>query len=99
MLETRAVFLSKNPDDTCNPLNYRILKITSGIYRKWASAWLYKLAPWVATWDHDALHAGVPGKGAQDAWMKTAIENELNMLLGYDIAGASVDVFKCFDHI
>ena len=37
MLQTRAVFLSKDANSTDNPLAYRILKITSGWYRKWAS--------------------------------------------------------------
>ncbi len=34
MTATRAVFLSKDSLDTQNPLAYRILKITSGVYRK-----------------------------------------------------------------
>ena len=38
MLTTRAVFLSKDPAKTSNPLAYRILKITSGWYRKWGCA-------------------------------------------------------------
>ena len=34
MQATRAVFLSKDPEDVQNPLAYRSLKITSGISRK-----------------------------------------------------------------
>ncbi len=47
MLATRAVFLSKDENDTHNPLAYRILKITSGIYRKWGSLRMRQLQPWV----------------------------------------------------
>ena len=32
---TRAVFLSKDPNDTQNPLAYRILKVASAIYSRW----------------------------------------------------------------
>ena len=99
MLETRAVFLCKNPSDTANPLNYRILKITSGLYRKWASVRLRNLAGWVDTWDHPAFNAGVPKKGAQDAWLRTALKLELNNLSGEHTAGGSIDIYKCFDQI
>ena len=34
MFTTRAVLLAEDPEDLTNPLAYRILKITSGIYRK-----------------------------------------------------------------
>ena len=47
MLQTRAVFLSKDPDQTANPLAYRILKITSGLYRKWASCRNMNLENWI----------------------------------------------------
>ena len=99
MLQTRAVFLSKDPDNTANPLAYRILKITSGLYRKWASCRNRNLEGWIKTWDCEAINSGVPGKGAQDAWQKTAIANELTKLMGQHISGGSIDVFKCFDQI
>ncbi len=99
MLETRAVFLAKDPDDVSNPLPYRILKITSGIYRKWATTRLQDLTEWIDTWDHPALNAGVPGKGAQDAWMRTALNLEHNKLQAKQTAGGSIDVFKCFDQV
>ena len=63
----RAVFLPKDPDDTQNPLKYRILKITSAYYRRWASTRNQQLEEWIKLWDHPAINAGVPGKGAQDA--------------------------------
>ena len=99
MLHTRAVFLSKDPDDTCNPLAYRILKITSGWYRKWASLRNRNLEDWISSWDIPELNSGVPGKGASDAWMHTALFNELHAINEDEIAGGSIDVFKCFDQI
>ena len=63
MLEVRTVFLSKDADDTSNPLAYRPLKITSAIYRRWATARLKSLEPWIDSWDLDALHV-IGGKGA-----------------------------------
>ena len=99
MLETRAVFLSEDPNDSSNPLASRILKITSAIYRRWGSTRLRNLAEWVNSWDHPALHAGIPGKGAQDAWLKTALGVELAKVFGLEVSGGSVDIYKCFDQI
>ena len=72
----RAVFLPKDPNDTQNPLAYRILKITSSIYRRWATTRIQHLEDWVFQWDHKCNNAGVPGKGATDAWYKSSLENE-----------------------
>ena len=95
----RAVFLPKDPEDTQNPLAYRILKVTPAIYRRWATTRMRHLEDWILTWDHPALHAGIPGKGAFDAWYKTAIETELHLLQGRHVCGASIDVYKCFDQV
>ena len=50
MTETRAVFLNKHPEDAANPLAYRIMKITSAIYRQWANTRLKDLEGWVSMW-------------------------------------------------
>ena len=63
----RAVFLCKDPQDTGNPKAYRILKITSAIYRVWATARVRDLDPWIRTWADTAMFAGVPGAGAEEA--------------------------------
>ena len=99
MRVTRAVFLSKDSEDTQNPLAQRILKITSGIYRKWGSLRMRHLRPWIQAWDDDAIHAGTPGKGAADAWMNTAIDLEEAKAKLQKIAGGSIDVYKCFDQL
>ena len=99
MLQTRAVFLSKDPSKTMDPLAYRILKITSCYYRKWGSCRMRNLRDWVETWDCPELNSGVPGKGAFDAWLQTALEIELAQLIGEPTAGGSIDIYKCFDQI
>jgi hypothetical protein len=98
MLHTRAVFLSKDPDNTDDPLAYRGLKITSCIYRKWASNRLHSMEEWICQWDHAALHV-ISGKGAQDAWLLTSLKVELARLEGRDVTGGSIDIYKCFDQI
>ncbi len=93
MLATRAVCRSHNP------LAYRILKITSGVYRKWGSMRMRQLQPWVELWDDEALHSGVPGKGAADGSLKTALQVEQAIANNQLVAGGSIDVYKCFDQI
>ena len=97
MQEARAVFLSKEPTCTTNPLNYRVLKITSTIYRKWGTYRNATLQPWVDTWIDKAHNSGAAGKGAQDAWYHTALWNEVRALTGEDVPGGSIDIYKCFD--
>lgn len=99
MLHTRSVFLSKDPQKTQDPLAYRVLKITSGWYRKWGSCRNRNLRDWILSWDCPQINSGVPSKGAQDAWYDTALKLELLKLSDEHFSGASVDVFKCFDQI
>ncbi len=97
MQATRAVFLSKDANDIHNPLAYRILKITSGIYGKWASMTMGHLQDWIQQWDEDAILAGVPGKGAPDGFTNTAIDLEFARTCNLLVAGGSIDIYKCFD--
>ena len=99
MLATRVVFLCKDAKDASNPLAYRILKITSGIYRKWASTRIENLTAWIQRWDDQALNAGVPGKGAVDAWHTTALDIEFARANNINLAGGSIDIYKCFDQL
>ena len=100
MLQTRTVFLSKDPDDTANPLAYGGFKNTSAWYRCWASCRLKALDKWISQWDHPALHV-VGGKGAQDVWLKTNLKAEIALLEHKMITGGSFDIYmyKCFDQI
>ena len=74
LTKARAVFLSKDPDDIGNPMAYRILKITSILYRIWASVRMQNLSTWVASWQDPAMFAGVPGAGAEEGWYTTQLD-------------------------
>merc|ERR1712127_753227 len=78
---------------------YRILKITSIIYRVWGSVRVHNLLPWITTWQDTAMFAGVPGAGAEEAWYTTQLDFEIKRLTGAHITAASVDVYKCFDQL
>ncbi len=54
---------------------------------------------WIQQWDEEAIHAGVPGKGAFDGWCKTAIDIELARVNNLLVAGGSIDIYKCFDQL
>ena len=54
---------------------------------------------WVKGWNLPELLSGVPEKGTQDARFLIALYNEINVLKGKDISGASIDVCKCFGQI
>ena len=99
MKQTQAVFFSKDPNDTANPLAHRALKITSAIYRKWATYRNTSLEEWTMSWEDKAINSGIPGRGATDAWYRTALHVELQRISGQDVSGGSIDIYKCFDKI
>ena len=100
MLHGKANFLHKDPDKPKNdPMEVRALLILSTVYRYWGKTRLRTLAPWIDEWKLDAIFAGVPGQGAQDAWYLMAMTFELNLLIGKIITGGAVDIKKAFDQI
>ena len=76
MTKARAAFLNKDPDDAGNPMAYRILKITSVLYRLWGSVRLKNLESWITSWADPAMFAGVPGAGAEEGWYTTQLDME-----------------------
>lgn len=46
----RAAFLSKDPDDSLNPLAYCVRLMLPSIYRMWAKTRLRHLQPWMDEW-------------------------------------------------
>eukprot|EP00973_Karenia_brevis_P044416 6151591-Karenia_brevis.AAC.1 len=76
LLHTRATLLCKDPSSQYDPLAWRVLWILPNLYRRWASARLLQLSPWINRWKLDTMHAGVPGTGAEDAWYGTALKLE-----------------------
>jgi hypothetical protein len=97
--KVRAVFLNKDPEDIANPLAYRVLKVSSGVYRKWGSMRLRHLEEWQRQWDHEFVNAGVPDKSAQNAWYLEAVFLELAKLENVPTSGGGVDIYKCFDQV
>ncbi|WP_353239581.1 hypothetical protein, partial [Limnohabitans sp.] len=95
----KAFFLSKNDEPSTAPMEYRILLILSRLYRRWASMRLRDLQGWVRTWQLPEMYAGVPGGGADMAWWHLSAVNEDIFHAGGDIAGATIDIYKCFDQI
>ena len=89
----------KYPQTPRTALNHRGLTILVYLCREWAKLRLKNLRPWIAMWDTPELFAGVPGKGAEDAWYTTAIHVEHNQLQGIPLPGAAAHSFKCFDQI
>ena len=97
--KARAVFLSKDEQDMGNPMAYRILKITSALYRLWGSIRMQHLGHWISTWADPAMFAGVPGAGAEEGWWLTQLDMELKQATGGEVTAASIDVYKCFDQL
>ena len=60
---------------------------------------LQEMSQWVARWNHAALHAGIPGQGACDAWHLTAVDVEETRSDGLHVTGGSLDIYKCFDQL
>ena len=85
----RAVFLNKDPADVGNPMAYWVLKVTSILYRLWATVRLRNLGDWVGQWSDPGLFAGVPGAGAEEAWYLTALDIENKRLTGAEITVGS----------
>ena len=54
---------------------------------------------WVAFWALDEMYAGIPGKGAVDAWHEALAKMENLKLDDKNYCGAVVDIAKFFDQI
>ena len=51
------------------------------------------------SWSDQTIFAGVPGRGAEDAWYLTSLAFEEHRTQGRDISGGAADIFKCFDQV
>ncbi len=96
---TRAVFLCKGSTDAGNAMSYRIIKVTSALYRLWGSVRVKNLEDWVRKWQDEKMFAGVPGVGAAEAWYTMALLFEGLRLKGIKVSGGTIDVYKCFDQL
>lgn len=50
-------------------------------------------------WSNEAMLAGVPARGAEDAWWLTSVSIEKWQAQKICFSGSSADIAKCFDQI
>ena len=73
---------------------YRVLLIMSQIYRKWSTMRLKHLETWIQKWTLPQMYAGVPGQGAEQAWLQLSLCGENRRR-----SGGATDICKCFDTV
>ena len=95
----RIVFLEKDGAEVGKVMSYRPLTITSPLYRSWASLRLEDLEDWIKMWALPEIFAGVPGKGATDAWYEVLTKIEGLRLDQIPFCGGVADIAKFFDQL
>jgi len=97
--EGRLAFLAKDPNETEDPLSYRPLLVLPHLYRRWAAHRLQCLPEWIRMWSTDAMFAGIPDRGAEDAWWLSSVTLEFWQATRTSYSGSSADIAKCFDQL
>ena len=87
-----AAFLSEDPKERLDPLEYRVLLMLPAVYRLWSKTRLRHLQPWVAAWAEPDMYAGVEGKGAEDVAYSSALLVEWCKMTGIGFTGGSADM-------
>ena len=49
------------------------LLVLHHLYRRWAAHRLQCLPEWIRMWSTDAMFAGIPDRGAEDAWWLSSV--------------------------
>ena len=80
-------------------MSYRPLTISASIYRSWASLRLEDMEEWIRSWALPEMFAGVPGKGANDAWYEVLTTIEEHQLEQQPFCGGVADIAKFFDQL
>ena len=88
LLHAKAHMLSKDASRPFDPLSYRLLLITSVIYRGWAKMRLQHLQAWISSWALPSIFGGIQGVGSAEAWYATAVDVEWAMTHNIPIIGA-----------
>ena len=70
LTQARAAFLPKEGAVYEEILGYRVLTIVPVPYRRWATARLGDLEPWIKEWQTDEMFT-VDALEAEDAWWET----------------------------
>ena len=95
----RSCFLQKDGTEVGQVTSYRILTIASPLYRCYAAMRLEDMDEWVQSWALPEMFAGVPGRGAVDAWYEVLTRVESIKLEGKAYSGGVADIAKFFDQI
>ena len=98
-LHARVMLLEKIGALPGKVMSYRPLTITSPLYRCWATMRLKDMMPWINSWACCEMYAGIPGKGAVDAWFEALTQIEELAMTEEDYCGAVADIAKFFDQI
>ena len=93
----RLAGLLKPDEDPLRAESYRWLTILTWGYRLWARYRLRNLGPWIDVWGSPSLFAGLPGRGAADAWYLRASDLDFADMDELHLCGAAVDITKCYD--
>ena len=81
------------------PQALRLLAILPSVYRLWAATRLRQVSAWTRRWSLEEMYAGLPGRGASQAWFDTSLEVERFDMESTEWALGCVDCYKCFDQI
>ena len=95
----KAVCLFQVEGHTTDPMDFMSLLILPRLYRRWAGLRLRDIAPWVRSWQLQEMYAGVPGGGAELAWLHAGITRESAFQNSRGTLAGALDIFKCFDQI
>ena len=75
-VHARIVYLEKEGAVRGRVMSYRPITISAPIYRAWAALRLEDLHEWVEFWGLGEMYAGIPGRGATNAWREALMEVE-----------------------
>eukprot|EP00969_Alexandrium_andersonii_P364545 15464368-Alexandrium_andersonii.AAC.1 len=91
MEQSRCVCLAKTEHESADPKQYRVLTLTSTLYRRWASIRLGHMSKWASKWITPDM-AGTSGGYSPDqaSWLFSA-QVEANWLKGGLSRALSVD--------
>lgn len=95
----KIAYLEKDGAVVGKVMSFRPITITSPLYRAWASMRLADLKGWIKIWALDEIYAGVPGRGATDAWHEALTDVEELTIDEEHFCGGVTDIAKFFDQI
>ena len=79
--------------------SYRVLLVTSDLYRTWAKARCRQLDTWAKAWCPDGSLSAGPGLGAADGHYELAIRVEHAVTFAHMLGGGVTDLAHCFDRV